>query len=195
MKPRFFTTPAEFRVWLEANHETSRELWVGFYKKGSGQSSITWPEAVDEALCFGWIDSVRRSVDADSYANRFTPRQPRSTWSAVNIQRVEELTRLGRMRPAGLTAFAARSAARSGIYSFEQQEAIALGEDYERRFRANQAAWDFFQAQAAGYRRTASWWVISAKREETRLRRLDTLIDDSAHGRAIALLARRPRSE
>lgn len=195
MEPRFFTTPAEFRVWLEANHETSRELWVGFYKKGSGQSSITWPEAVDEALCFGWIDSVRRSVDADSYANRFTPRQPRSTWSAVNIQRVEELTRLGRMRPAGLTAFAARSAARSGIYSFEQQEAIALGEDYERRFRANQAAWDFFQAQAAGYRRTASWWVISAKREETRLRRLDTLIDDSAHGRAIALLARRPRSE
>ncbi|MCC6626519.1 MAG: YdeI/OmpD-associated family protein [Chloroflexi bacterium] len=195
MEPCFFTTPAEFRAWLAANHETGRELWVGFYKKGSGRSSITWPEAVDEALCFGWIDSVRRSVDADSYANRFTPRQPRSTWSAVNIQRVEELTRLGRMRPAGLTAFAARTAARSGTYSFEQRATVALGEDYERRFRANQAAWDFFQAQAAGYRRTASWWVISAKREETRLRRLATLIDDSAQGRAIALLARRPRSE
>jgi uncharacterized protein YdeI (YjbR/CyaY-like superfamily) len=195
MHPRFFATPAEFRAWLEENHASSQELWVGYYKKGSGKPSITWPESVDQALCFGWIDGLRRGIDDVSYAIRFTPRQPRSNWSAVNIKRVEELTRLGLMRPAGLKAFAARSGERSGVYSFEQKEAVELGEAYERRFRADEAAWAFFQAQAAWYRRTAIWWVISAKKEETRQKRLATLIDDSAQGRTIAQLTRRPKPE
>jgi uncharacterized protein YdeI (YjbR/CyaY-like superfamily) len=190
MQPCFFATPAEFRAWLEANHERGRELWVGFYKKGSGKPSVTWPESVDEALCFGWIDGLRRGIDDVSYAIRFTPRKPRSIWSAVNINRVAELTRLGLMRPAGLKAFADRSSERSRVYSFEQKGDVELGEAYEQRFRANGAAWDFFQAQAAWRRRTATWWVISAKKEETRQKRLATLIDDSAHGRTIAQLTR-----
>jgi uncharacterized protein YdeI (YjbR/CyaY-like superfamily) len=193
MQPRFFATPAEFRAWLEENHESSQEFWVGYYKKGSGKPSLTWPESVDQALCFGWIDGLRRSIDDISYANRFTPRKPRSNWSAVNIKRVEELTRLGLMRPAGLKAFAARSGERSGVYSFEQPGSVELGEEYEGRFRADEAAWAFFQAQAAWYRRTATWWVISAKKEETRQKRLATLIDDSAQGRTIAQLTRRPK--
>ena len=119
MRPPFFATPAQFRAWLEAHHATSQELWVGFYKKSSGRPSVTWPEAVDEALCFGWIDGVRKGIDEISYTNRFTPRRPRSTWSAVNVRRVEELTRLGRMHPAGLKAFAARVQDRSGVYAYE----------------------------------------------------------------------------
>jgi uncharacterized protein YdeI (YjbR/CyaY-like superfamily) len=169
-------------------------LRVGFYKKGSGKPSITWPEAVDEALCYGWIDGVRRGIDDVSYAIRFTPRKSRSTWSAVNIKRVEELARLGHMRPAGLAAFAERAGEKSGIYAYEQK-AAQLDDEYERQFRANQQAWDFFQAQAAWYRRTAIWWVISAKKEETRLKRLATLIEESAQGRTIRPLTRRTRME
>ena len=190
MEPTFFAAPSAFRAWLEEHHERAQELWVGFYKKGSGQPSITWPEAVDEVLCFGWIDGVRKGIDDVSYTIRFTPRKPRSIWSAVNVKRAEELTRLGLMRPAGLRAFEARAAERSGIYAYEQRNAAELGEVYERRFRANKEAWDFFQAQAASYRRTAIWWVISAKREETRLKRLAALIDHSAHGRTIRPLTR-----
>ena len=190
MEPIFFAAPSAFRAWLGEHHERARELWVGFYKKGSGKPSITWPEAVDEALCFGWIDGVRKGIDDVSYTIRFTPRKPRSIWSAVNVRRAEELTRLGLMRPVGLSAFEARAAERSGIYAYEQRNAAELGEEYERRFRSNQVAWDFFQAQAASYRRAAIWWVISAKREETRLKRLATLIDDSAHGRTIRPLTR-----
>jgi len=190
MEPIFFAGPSAFRAWLEEHHERARELWVGFYKKGSGQPSITWPEAVDEVLCFGWIDGVRKGIDDVSYTIRFTPRKPRSIWSAVNVKRAEELTRLGLMRPAGLRAFEARAAERSGIYAYEQRNAAELGEEYERRFRANKEAWDFFQAQAASYRRTAIWWVISAKREETRLKRLAALINDSASGRTIRPLTR-----
>jgi uncharacterized protein YdeI (YjbR/CyaY-like superfamily) len=186
----FFTTPAEFGAWLEANHAQASELWVGFHKKGSGLPSMTWPEAVDEALCFGWIDGVRKSIDETSYANRFTPRKSRSTWSAININRVQELGAEGRMRPAGLRAFAARAEELSGIYSYEQRNAAELGDAYERQFRANHAAWDFFQAQAPSYRKAAIWWVVSAKREETRQRRLSVLIDDSAAGRRIASLTR-----
>jgi uncharacterized protein YdeI (YjbR/CyaY-like superfamily) len=195
MNPTFFETPAAFRAWLEEHHEHTSELWVAFYKVGSGRPSITWPEAVDEALCFGWIDGIRKSVDASSYAIRFTPRKPRSTWSTVNINRVADLTRLGLMRPAGIAAFEARVEANSGIYAYEQRQTVALEDEYEQQFRANQAAWEFFQHQPAGYRRTAIWWVVSAKREETRRKRLATLIDDSAHGQTIAQLTRRPTSE
>jgi uncharacterized protein YdeI (YjbR/CyaY-like superfamily) len=192
-EPRFFATPAEFRRWLEANADTSRELLVGFHKKGSGRASITWPEAVDEALCHGWIDGVRRRVDDASYCIRFTPRTPRSTWSAVNIRRAEELIGLGRMRPAGLRAFERRTPARSAIYSYEQGAATLDAAD-EQLLRANQAAWEFFSAQPAWYRKAAIWWVVSARREETRRRRLATLVEDSEHGRTVRQLTRPGRA-
>ena len=191
MEPTFFATPADFRAWLEAHHEGEKVLLVGFYKKGSGKPSITWPESVDEALCFGWIDGVRRSLGEDSYTIRFTPRQARSTWSAVNIRRVAELTELGLMRPAGLRAFEARTADNSEIYAYEQRGSVALTAAEEEQFRANTAAWDYWQARPAGYRRTAIHWVISAKREETRRKRLATLIEDSAQGRTIGPLTRK----
>jgi uncharacterized protein YdeI (YjbR/CyaY-like superfamily) len=190
-QPTFFATPDEFRAWLEANHDTARELLVGFRKVGTGQPSITWPQSVDEALCFGWIDGVRRRIDDASYSIRFTPRKKRSIWSAVNIARVKELTQLGRMRPAGLAAFEARADERSAIYSHEQRENAALSEADEREFRANEAAWAFFQKQPPSYRKAAAWWVVSAKKEETRRRRLLTLIADSAEGRTIKELTRR----
>ncbi|MDP9238165.1 MAG: YdeI/OmpD-associated family protein [Chloroflexota bacterium] len=186
----FFATPAAFRAWLRKQHEGASELWVGFHKKGSGKPSITWPESVDAALCFGWIDGVRRGIDEESYTIRFTPRKPTSTWSAVNIKRVTELTRAGLMQPAGLAAFAARSEAKSGIYAYEQRHMAKLNVEQERRFRANKRAWAFFEAQPLGYRRTATWWVVNAKRDDTRARRLDTLIEDSAHGRIIKPLTR-----
>jgi uncharacterized protein YdeI (YjbR/CyaY-like superfamily) len=190
VQPTFFATAAEFRAWLAAHHNTSRELWVGFYKKGSGVPSITWPEAVDEALCVGWIDGVRKRIDDVSYANRFTPRKPRSNWSAVNIARVAELTRLGRMQPAGLQAFERRAPARVGIYSYEQRKTAELDAAAEKTFRSNKKAWEFFQAQPPGYRQTALWWVVSAKKEETKRKRLATLIHDSARGRTIGPLTR-----
>lgn len=193
MEPTFFATPEDFRAWLETHHETSRELLVGFYKKGTGKPSITWPESVDEALCFGWIDGIRRSLDAERYTIRFTPRKARSTWSAVNIGRVAELTARGRMHPAGLRAFAARVEEKSGIYSYENQDSAALDPAAEAHFRANIAAWDYFQARPASYRRAAIWWVISARQEATRAKRLATLIEDSANHRPIRLLDRRPR--
>jgi len=146
MHPTFFDTPADFRAWFAAHHETERELWVGFHKKGSGKPSITWPEAVDEALCVGWIDGIRKGVDADSYVIRFTPRKPRSTWSAVNVKRVAALTGLGLMHPAGLAAFAGRSEAKTAIYAYEQED-TALAAAAEAQFRANAPAWDFFAAQ------------------------------------------------
>jgi uncharacterized protein YdeI (YjbR/CyaY-like superfamily) len=189
---RFFETPADFRAWLEAHHDTETELWVGFHKKGSGRPSITWPEAVDQALCFGWIDGIRKRIDGDSYANRFTPRKVQSTWSNVNVANVARLKERGLMMPAGLRAFEARDEARSGIYSFEQDQ-HALAPAYKQRFQEHGAAWGFFKAQPPGYRRTASFWVMSARREETRLKRLATLIDDSEHGRRIALVARSPK--
>ncbi len=191
----FFATPAEFRAWFEEHHATRPALWVGFYKKTSGKPSITWPEAVDEALCFGWIDSVRRSIDADSYAIRFTPRKPRSIWSAVNIKRATELIAQGRMQPAGITAFEARDEAKSAVYAYEQRQNATLHPDEEQRFRANDAAWSFFQSRPASYRKAAIWWVISAKQAATRRKRLTTLIQDSAHGRTIAPLTRRSKAK
>ena len=193
MNANFFATPEEFRAWLAEHHATSRELWVGFHKKGSGVPSITWPEAVDEALCYGWIDGVRKRIDDARYVIRFTPRQPRSTWSAVNVRRVAELTRMGRMHPAGLAAFARRAGDRTAIYAYEQRQAAVLDPAAEAAFRADASAWAFFEAQAPWYRRAAIHWVTSAKKEETRRSRLAQLIDDSAHARPVRQLARPPK--
>jgi uncharacterized protein YdeI (YjbR/CyaY-like superfamily) len=193
MTPTFFATPQELRAWLEAHHADARELFVGFHKKGTGRPSITWPESVDEALCFGWIDGVRRSLGPESYVIRFTPRKARSTWSAVNIKRAGELIAEGRMQPAGLKAFEARTDDRSAIYAYEQRGEAKLDPEQEREFRANAAAWEHFQSRPAGYRKSALWWVVSAKREETRRKRLTTLIEDSAAGRTIRHLTPRRR--
>lgn len=193
-KPLFFATPDEFRAWLEQHHASAVELWVGFRKKGSGRPSLTWPESVDEALCFGWIDGLRKSVDAESYTIRFTPRRAGSTWSAINVARMAELTAAGRVRPAGQAAFAARSAAKTGIYSYENRKAARLDGALLRRFRAQAQAWRHFQAQPAWYRGTATWWIVSAKKEETRLRRLEKLIAASARGEPVAELKRPARA-
>ena len=177
----FFPTADDFRAWLDEHHGRERELLVGFYKKHTGRQSITWPESVDEALCCGWIDGIRRSIDADSYSIRFTPRKPRSIWSAVNIARMEALIAEGRVRPAGLSAFEARRENRSGIYSYEQRS-VELPDPYHAMLRENKAAWEFFSAQPASYRKIAFWWVISAKREATRMKRAAELVTDSAAG-------------
>jgi uncharacterized protein YdeI (YjbR/CyaY-like superfamily) len=195
MEPTFFATPAEFRAWLEQHHDDAQELWVGFHKKATGKPSITWPEAVDEALCFGWIDGIRKSLGAESYANRFTPRTARSTWSAVNIARAKELVALGRMHPAGLEAFEARADERSALDSYEQRHAAKLEPAYEEEFRANPKAWAYLQSRPPSYRKAAIWWVVSAKKEETRLKRLRRLIDDSEHERTVPPLTPPPRRE
>jgi uncharacterized protein YdeI (YjbR/CyaY-like superfamily) len=189
MEPTFFSAPVEWRDWLEKNHDQRQELLVGFYKKDSGKPSITWPESVDEALCFGWIDGVRRRIDDASYSIRFTPRKARSVWSAVNIRRVEELTRLGRMHEAGRRAFARRQEERSRIYSFEQAE-VVFERTQQKQFQANRTAWAFFRSQPASYRRAATWWVVSAKREDTKKRRLAQLIGDSEQNRTLRHLTR-----
>ena len=163
---------------------------MGFYKKDSGKASITWPESVDEALCVGWIDGIRRSLDGESYTIRFTPRKPRSIWSAVNIARVEALSKEGRMQPAGLQAFEKRRENKSGIYSHEQRDQIELTDAEMAAFQANPKAWDYFRSQSNSYRKAALWWVVSAKKEETRTKRVATLIDDSANGRTIKQFTR-----
>ena len=180
MKPTFFATPAAFRAWFEEHHHRAPELLVGFYKKGSGKPSITWPESVDQALCFGWIDGVRKSIDEDSYTIRFTPRRPGSTWSAVNIKRAHELKELGLMQPAGLAAFEKRDEKKSAIYSYEQRNSAKFSPAHEKQFRGNPKAWEFFKAQAPSYQRIATYYVASAQKEETRLKRLAKLIDISA---------------
>ena len=184
MKLTFFKTSAHFRKWLEKNHATTPELWVGFYRKGSGKPSITWPESVDEALCFGWIDGIRKRVDEISYQIRFTPRRRGSIWSAINIKRAQELRKQKKMRPAGLKAFAARRDYRSGIYSYEQRTA-ELPEPYVKMLLKNKTAWDFFQAQPPSYRKMMSWYIVSAKKEETRSQRLKKLISASAKGKRL----------
>jgi uncharacterized protein YdeI (YjbR/CyaY-like superfamily) len=183
-KVTFFSRPADFRKWLRANHAKAAELWVGYYRKESGKPSMTWPESVDEALCVGWIDGIRKSLGPDSYTIRFTPRRPGSIWSAINIARVEVLTDEKRMRPAGMKAFAARQENKSGIYSYEQRR-DQLEEPYAGRLKKNKAAWSFFEAQPPGYRKQIGWWVVSAKREETRVQRLDKLIDACAKGQRL----------
>jgi uncharacterized protein YdeI (YjbR/CyaY-like superfamily) len=187
MRVTYFKTPREFRRWLQQHHATVAELWVGFHKKDSGKPSITYPEALDEALCFGWIDGVRKRVNETSYTNRFTPRRERSNWSHVNIKRANELTALGRMAPAGLRAFEARSPSRSPQYSYEQQK-VDFTTAYEAIFRANASAWTFFTSQAPWYQRVARHFVSSAKRDVTRERRLALLIDASARGQRFGII-------
>jgi uncharacterized protein YdeI (YjbR/CyaY-like superfamily) len=190
MAPVFFKTPAEFRRWLETHHDTARELWIGMYRKASGRGGITYREALDEALCFGWIDGVRKRLDDLSYVQRFSPRKAASYWSAVNTRRAHELRGAGRMHAAGLAAFDRRDGAKTERYSFERAEA-RLDAAMEKQFRARAKAWTFFQAQAPWYRRVVTHWVTSAKREETRQRRLAALIKDSAAGRRIGLLGQK----
>ncbi len=189
MQPVFFANPAELRRWLERNHLCARELWVGLHKKRSGIPSITWPQLVDELLCFGWIDGVRRSLDETRYAIRVTPRRKGSVWSRVNLGRCRELIRQGTMEPSGLAAFEGRRAEEPGEDPW-QEGPVALAQEYQDDFRSNPAAWEFFLSQPPGYRKTASAWVMSAKRDETRRRRLGTLIEDSGMGRRIAPLRR-----
>ena len=192
-KPKYFRTPAELRRWFERHGERETELWVGMYKVGSGKRSITWPEAVDEALCFGWIDGIRKSIDAESYTNRFTPRKPTSNWSAVNQRRMAELIAAGRVTPAGLAAFARRRPERSGVYSFENRDRAVLDAGSEKAFRAVPEAWSYYSAQPASYRRATTWWVVSAKRPETRARRLAQLIAASEAGEWIPSMRRPAR--
>ncbi len=180
--PMYFPSPEDFRNWLQQHHATATDLLVGFYKKGSGRPSMTWPESVDEALCVGWIDGVRRRIDDEGYSIRFTPRKAASIWSAVNIRRVGELTATGRMQPAGLEAFAQRSAKKSRTYAYEQGDNVTLDLEAERRFRASPSAWKFFQDQPPWYRKKMIWHVISAKRPGTQDKRLAKLIELSAAG-------------
>lgn len=187
MKPRFFRSPAEFRSWLGNNHAAVSEIWVGLYKKGSGRKGITYPEAVDEGLCFGWIDGLTRSVDESRYMIRFTPRKPRSNWSAVNIRRFEELRAEGRVAPSGLEAFERRDRTERK-YSYESPPS-RLDPQYEERFKADRRAWDFWQAAPPSYRKAAMYWVMSAVREETRDRRLSVLIDSSRNGERVPSLS------
>jgi uncharacterized protein YdeI (YjbR/CyaY-like superfamily) len=189
MKPLYFKSPSAFREWLEENHDRASELWVGFYKKGSGRPSITYHEALDEALCFGWIDGVRKSLDEASYTNRFTPRKPGSNWSEVNVKRVGELEAQGRMRPPGIAAFERRDPEKTKQYSYEERSR-ELAPAYQKSFRANRKAWDFWSAQPPGYRRVSSWFVMSAKKEETRQKRLARLIDTSERGERLAEVAK-----
>jgi uncharacterized protein YdeI (YjbR/CyaY-like superfamily) len=182
-EPRFFATQAELRDWLDEHHETAAELIVGAWKKSTGRPSLTWPEIVEEALCVGWIDSIRRSVPGDGWTIRLTPRRKGSIWSAVNVAKVAELRDAGRMRPAGEAAFAARRADRTAIYSFEQAAEPTLTAEEEARFRADASAWDWFSARPPSFRKQAVHWVIAAKKPETRERRLAALIEDSAAAR------------
>jgi len=183
----YFRHAAELRRWLQKRHGTATELWIGFYKKGCGQTGITYPEAVDQALCFGWIDGVRKKVDEISYTNRFSPRTAKSTWSLINIRRVGELTRLGVMAAPGLATFKARDPKRSLKYSFENRPA-SLAPELEKVFKAQKVAWKFWETLPPGYRRTVTWWVMSAVKDETRRARLATAIESAARGQRVGLL-------
>ena len=185
MKAEFFSTPKDFRNWLEKNHETETEIVVGFYRTGSKKKSITWSEAVDQALCFGWIDSIRRSIDDESYSNRFTPRKSTSIWSAINIKKVEDLTEAGLMTPSGTKAFELRKENKSRIYSHETEN-IKLSDEYEKQFQANKIAWKFFENQAPSYRKVTIHWIMSAKQIKTQLSRLEKAILESENEKRIS---------
>jgi uncharacterized protein YdeI (YjbR/CyaY-like superfamily) len=193
--PVFFERAADWRRWLEKNHATAAELLVGLHRKTADRATLTYPQALDEALCFGWIDGVRRSLDPGRWTIRFTPRKAKSTWSLVNLRRAKALKKEGRMAHPGLKAFDGRDRARSGRYSFEQRTAPKLDRESARAFRAKARAWTFFQAQPQGYRKTATFWVMSAKKAETRARRLAQLVADSERGRRIGLLTRPARKK
>lgn len=185
----YFTSQDDFRQWLEQYHDTKQEAWLGFYKKDSGKTGISYKESVDQALCFGWIDGIRKSVDSSSYTNRFTPRRRGSVWSQINIKRVAELTDLGLMHPAGLKVFVERDPRKAYLSSFEREN-IALDPAYEARLKANEMAWKFFQSQPPSYQKPAVLWVMSAKQEATRQKRLAILIEDSENGLRIGMLRR-----
>jgi uncharacterized protein YdeI (YjbR/CyaY-like superfamily) len=187
MKVKHFPDARSFRAWLQNNHATRTELWVGFHRLATGKKSITYPEALDEALCVGWIDGVRKSVRPGVYTIRFTPRKAKSNWSVVNVRRVSELIKLERMRPHGLRVFEARDTKRTERYSYERKTR-RLSRTQEKIFRENRKAWEFFRAQAPWYQRLSTWWVVSAVKEETRERRLSQLIKDSAEGQRIHLV-------
>ncbi len=184
MKATFFATESEFRKWLEVHHKNETALLVGFYKVGSGRPSMTWPQSVDQALCFGWIDGVRKSIDEESYSIRFTPRKTNSIWSAVNIKKMEVLTKAGLMKPAGKKAFGFRTESKSNVYSHESQPK-ALDAEYEKEFRKQKAAWDFFMAQPPSYKKVITHWIMSAKQETTRLSRLQKVIFESNEQRRL----------
>jgi len=190
---KYFRSQKEFHTWLAKNHAKETELWLGFYKVASGKKGITYKQALDEALCYGWIDAIRKSIDDESYTIRFTLRKPTSIWSMVNIKRVGELKEMGLIQPAGLVAFGKRKEEKSAVYSFEQKNP-RLTAEAEKQFKKNKKAWAFFKEQAPWYQRTSSWWVVSAKREETKQSRLETLIKDSEEGRWIKHLIR-PKAE
>jgi uncharacterized protein YdeI (YjbR/CyaY-like superfamily) len=187
MKPRFFSSPEKFREWLEQNHDSATELLLGFHKKSSGKKSVTYSEALDEALCYGWIDGVRKNLDETSYTIRFTPRKPRSIWSNVNVKHVERLTKERRMRPAGIEAYARRDPKRTGIYAFENRPR-EFSPELEKAFRKNKAAWSFFEKQPPGYKRVIVFWVMEAKKEETRIKRFKQLVDLCEQGLRLGLL-------
>jgi uncharacterized protein YdeI (YjbR/CyaY-like superfamily) len=184
MKLRFFGTPAELRAWFDEFHATETELWIGFHKRATGTPSVTWSQSVDEALCVGWIDGIRKRIDALSYKIRFTPRKPTSTWSRINMNKVASLRKQGRMRPGGLKAYDARRPNKVGIYSYEQRKP-ELDDSYRAMLRKNKLAWTFFEAQPPGYRKMIAWWIHSAKREETRLERLKKLAAASGRGKRL----------
>ena len=184
MTPKFFAKQTDFRKWLEKNHDKETELIVGFYKVNSGKPSMNWSESVDQALCFGWIDGVRKSVDKDSYCIRFTPRRAKSIWSAINIKKVAELTKLGLMQPAGIAAFAKRDEKKSAIYAYET-ELVKLSDEFEKQFKKHEKAWSFFESQAPYYRKLATKWVMSAKQDATRRTRLARLINESENERKV----------
>jgi len=184
MKPIFFNNQIEFRKWLELNHKIETELLVGFYKVGSGKLNMTWSESVDQALCFGWIDGIRRSIDKDSYCIRFTPRKIKSIWSAVNIRKVENLIETGLMQPAGLDLFNRRKKENSSLYSFESsQKEFSI--NFEKKFKENKEAWAFFTKQAHSYKKTIIHWILSAKQERTKLARLEKTIAESGEQKRI----------
>jgi uncharacterized protein YdeI (YjbR/CyaY-like superfamily) len=181
MKPIFFAKQSDFRKWLQKNHKRETELLVGFYKVGSGKPGMTWSQSVDEALCFGWIDGVRKSIDKDSYQIRFTQRKPTSIWSAINIKKVAELTKQGKMQPAGLASFEKRTEQKSKIYTYENEEA-KFTQTFEKEFKANKKAWSYFQSLAPSYKKLSTHWVMRAKQDSTKTKRLSELIGDSEKG-------------
>ena len=188
MEPVFFKDQKAMFAWFKKNHKKEMEVLVGFYKKGTGKPSVTWPESVDVALCYGWIDGVRKGVDEETYTIRFTPRKAGSIWSAINIAKIQKLTDEGQMRPEGLAAFAKKTEKKSLIYSYEQK-GLELTPEYEQQFKANAAAWHGFMEFPPSYRKTAGHWVMSARQEATRQKRLETLMADSAAGQRIKPLS------
>jgi uncharacterized protein YdeI (YjbR/CyaY-like superfamily) len=189
LKPTFFAKPADFRKWLAKNHDKATQLLVGYYKVGSSKVSMTWPESVDEALCYGWIDGVRKSIDAESYTIRFTPRRQGSFWSNKNIASAKRLIKAGRMKSAGLKAFKQRLGVKSGAYSFEQEQIAPFSPALEKRFKAKKTAWEFFNKQPLGYQKTMRHWVMTAKQEKTQLKRLVQLIETSGEEKRVDLLS------